>query len=97
MAARGRRDRGVERTDDRESPTERAVLAQLVREDRGAQWHASELVEELAARHSPAAVHRATRQLVEVGVAYRSGPFVWITPATRYLRQLGMIGLRKSE
>jgi len=71
------------------------VLAQLVREDRGAQWRASELVDELADRHSPAAVHRAMRQLVEAGVAYRSGPFVWITPATGYLRQLGVIGLRK--
>jgi hypothetical protein len=80
--------------DDREPPTETAVLAQLVREDRGAQWRATELVDELAARHSPAAVHRAMRELVEVGVAYRSGPFVWITPATRYLRQLGVIGLR---
>jgi hypothetical protein len=81
--------------DNREPRTERAVLAALVREDREAEWRASELVDELAARHSPAAVHRAMRQLVEVGVAYRSRPFVWITPATRCLRDLGVIALRK--
>ena len=81
--------------DDREPCTERAVLAQLVREDRRAQWRASELVNELAARNSLAAVYRAMRQLVEVGVAYRPGPFVWITPATGYLRQLGVIGVRE--
>ena len=53
------------------------------------------LVNELAARNSLAAVYRAMRQLVEVGVAYRPGPFVWITPATGYLRQLGVIGVRE--
>ena len=72
------------------------MLAQLVREDRPLQWRASELLNELAGRHSPAAVHRAVRELVEFGVAYRSGAFVWVTPATRYLHALGAIAPQKT-
>jgi hypothetical protein len=91
MAGRQQHDRSAGRPDDGERGTKRDVLAQLVREDCPQQWRASGLVAELAGLHSPAAVHRAVRELVEVGVAYRSGPFVWATPATRYLRTLGVI------
>jgi hypothetical protein len=91
MAGPQQHDGSAGRPDDGERGTKRDVLAQLVREDCPQQLRASELVDELAGLHSPAAVHRAVRELVEVGVAYRSGPFVWVTPATRYLRTLGVI------
>jgi hypothetical protein len=97
MAGRQQHDRSARRPDDGEPGTKRDVLAQLVREDCPQQWRASELVDELPGLHSPAAVHRAVRELVEVGVAYRSGPFVWVTAGTRYLRSLGVIAPKAAD
>jgi hypothetical protein len=97
MAGQHRVDRSAGRPDDGEPGTKRDVLAQLIRDDCPQQWRSRDLVDQLAGLHSPAGVHRAVRELVEVGIAYRSGPFVWLTPATRYLRTLGVIAPKAAD
>jgi hypothetical protein len=71
---------------------ERAIVMQLLRDDRGQRWEAVELANELA-DFDPALVERALVRLEGENVLERVGAYIWASRATRYMDGLELIGI----
>jgi hypothetical protein len=76
----------------RESEIQRAIILQLLRDDRPRRWWRAELARELG--HLPAAeVGKAVAALAAEGVVERAGEDVWPSRPTRRLDALALIAV----
>ena len=73
------------------SRLERAIILQLIRDDRDANWSREELLTELGGEMPP--LEYALARLQHVGVVSVLGEQVSASPAARRLDELGLIGL----
>ncbi len=71
---------------------ERAIVMQLLRDDRAERWKVAELARELADLE-PALVERALGRLEQEQVAQRAGSEIWASRAARRLDELRLIGI----
>ena len=74
-----------------DSRLERAIVVQLLRDDREQKWSRAELSVELGAE-APA-VEEALRRLARDGILCLAEEEVWASRAARRLDELGLIGL----
>ncbi len=72
-------------------PLQRAIVLQLLREDRASRWSAEELCLELGVQRP--AVEEAIGGLSGEGVLSACGGGVWASRAARRLDELGLIAL----
>jgi DNA-binding Lrp family transcriptional regulator len=77
--------------DDRGPRLERAIVLQLLRDDREQRWSCEELGAEIDA--GAPAVEEAVRRLHDDGILCRAGQEVWASRAARRLDELGLIGI----
>ena len=73
------------------SRLERAIVLQLLRDDREQRWSSAELAIEMDAQ-APA-LAQALRALAEEGVLVVSGETAWASSAARRLDELGLISV----
>ncbi len=71
---------------------ERAIVMQLLRDDRAQGWQASELAYELA-DFDFSLIERALARLEHEGVLQRAGTEIWASRAARCLDELELIGI----
>lgn len=77
--------------DDRER-VERAVVLQLLRDDRAPRWARAELAREIC-DFRPAQVEQALGRLEREAVVLCEGEEVWVSRAVRRLDELELIGI----
>ncbi len=71
---------------------ERAIVIQLLRDDRAERWRIGALAGELA-DFEPVLFDGALARLREMCVLRHSETHVWASPAARHLDELGLIGI----
>ncbi len=81
---------GYELRDD--EIAERAIVLQVLRDDREERWSRAELESEIY-DIEPVAIAEALERLCEVGVVRLSGELVWASHCARHLDALGMISI----
>lgn len=74
------------------SKVERAIVLQLLRDDRAERWSAAELANEIS-DFQPAAVELALARLEQEHVLRRSGADIWASRAARRLDELRLIAI----
>jgi hypothetical protein len=75
-----------------EEIAERAVVLQVLRDDREERWSRAELEREIY-DIEPLAVNEALERLCEEGILHLSGEFVWASRCARHLDALGMVSI----
>jgi hypothetical protein len=75
-----------------EEVAERAVILQVLRDDRNERWSRSELEREIY-DIDPSAIADALARLSEIGIVHIAGELVWAGRGARRLDQLGMISI----
>jgi hypothetical protein len=81
---------GSELKDD--EVAERAIVLQVLREDRDERWSRAELEHEIY-DIDPVAIGEAMEHLREEGVVHISGQLVWASRCARHLDELGMVSI----
>jgi uncharacterized protein (DUF111 family) len=76
----------------REDIAERAVVLQVLRDDRDERWSRAELEHEIY-DIEPLAIGEALERLREEGVVHLSSEFVWASRCARRLDALGMVSI----
>lgn len=71
---------------------ERAIVSQILREDRDAEWRRAELAAELGDA-DPIAIRNAVTRLEEEGVVQSAGEMVRVSRAARRLNALELIAI----
>jgi DNA-binding HxlR family transcriptional regulator len=71
---------------------ERAVILQVLRDDRSERWSRAELGREIY-DIEPLAVDKALTRLRKAGIVHISGGRVWASRCARRLDELGMISI----
>lgn len=81
---------GCELKDD--EIAERAIVLQVLRDDRDERWARAELEGEIY-DIEPLAISEALERLREEGVVHLSGEMVWASRCARHLDALGMVSI----
>lgn len=71
---------------------ERAIVLQVLRDDRPERWSRAELEREIF-DIAPLAISDALERLREEGVVHLSGELVWASRCARHLDALGMVSI----
>lgn len=77
---------------DKEDVAERAVVLQVLREDREERWSRAEFEREIC-DIEPLEISDALERLREHGVVHLAGELVWASRCARHLDILGMIAI----
>jgi hypothetical protein len=75
-----------------EEIAERAIVLQVLRDDRDERWSRAELEHEIY-DIEPLAINEALERLREEGVVCLTGELVWASRCARYLDLLGMVSI----